>query len=304
MSKKQVPTVGCVGMGFVGTAVVRGFSTFADISTYDIDPHRCANTLAETLNNQFVFVCLPTPMESPEGGDCDLSIVEGFFDEAHALILSETHAFSHDPIFILKSTVPIGTTQTLNNKYIDDIVIVHNPEFLTARCSLIDFITPARNVVGGDCDSAVFEVAELMRDRFPGIPCFEMTSQESEFVKYMANCFFATKVTFFNEMKLLSDRMEMNWDQVLEGVLADGRIAKSHYQVPGHDGQMGYGGTCFPKDINALIKTMEKEGLDPMLLKASWEQNKEVRDDWDWARSKSAVSSPIEAEQNKEEITL
>jgi len=291
---KQLPMVGVIGSGgFVGSAVTRGFSTFADVKTYDIDPKKCANTLPETLNSQFVVVCLPTPMDNPEGGDCDLSIVEGFFDEAHALLVSGI-PFSHDPIFMLKSTVPIGTTRRLNEKYDNDIVIVHNPEFLTARCALIDFITPARNIVGGENEDGVFEVAELLRNRFPGVPCYEMSSQESEFVKYMANCFFATKVIFFNEMRLLADKKKMDWDTVLEGVLSDGRIGKSHYQVPGHDLSRGYGGACFSKDINALIRTMEAEGLDPKVLKAGWEQNKAIREDWDWARMKSAVSAPVE----------
>lgn len=90
-------------------------------------------------------------------------------------------------------------------------------------------------------------------------------------------------------MRLLADKLELSWDNVIEGVLSDGRIAKSHYQVPGHDGDRGVGGFCFPKDINAIIQVFKDQGLDPKVLKAVWEQNKVVRENWDWATNPSAV---------------
>ena len=117
-----------------------------------------------------------------------------------------------------------------------------------------------------------------------------MTSDESEFVKYFANCFFATKVSYFNEMAVFARACGLDWDKVIKGVMSDGRIGISHYQVPGFDGSLGFGGTCFPKDINALIKSFEKAGANPVVLKAAWERNLLVRDNKDWESSKSAVS--------------
>ena len=117
-----------------------------------------------------------------------------------------------------------------------------------------------------------------------------MKSKESEFVKYFANSFFATKVSFFNEMFLLSDKLNLSWDKIVGGVMSDGRIGISHYQVPGHDGDFGFGGTCFPKDINAFIETFENEGIDPVLLKAVWNRNLSIRKNKDWEKSKSAVT--------------
>ena len=117
-----------------------------------------------------------------------------------------------------------------------------------------------------------------------------MTSNESEFVKYFANCFFATKVSYFNEMRVFCDSKGLDWDNIIEGVMSDGRIGISHYQVPGFDGDYGFGGTCFPKDINALIKSFENCGQDPLLLKAAWQRNLLVRQSKDWEKSKSAVS--------------
>ena len=276
-------TIGVVGYGFVGSAVVRGFSLDGEIRIYDRNEEKCTHTFEEVVTSDFVFVCLPTPMEHAEGGRADLSIIEGFFDLA-------SKCARPDSVFIIKSTVPIGTTHLLQKKY--NLKIVHNPEFLTARTALIDFITPARNIVGSYDREARDKLGAFLKERFPGVSCFhDMNSDESEAIKYMANCFFAVKVTFFNEMRMLTDKLGLDWDRVLEGVMADGRIAKSHYQVPGHDGDRGYGGVCFPKDINALISIFEDNDLDPLLLSAAWEQNKNVRSNWDWASNSSAVSN-------------
>ena len=311
MNENRRYIIGVVGMGFVGQAVARGFTPFADVKTYDIDPKKCDTTFEHVIDADFVFVCLPTPMY--DDGECDLSIIKGFFsdvlEDESKLVEYEraqtgapisaltrtrpragTPTRTRDPIFIIKSTVPIGTTRSLVQEFYP-LQIVHSPEFLTARTSLVDFITPARNIVGGH-DEWVKRVRKLYEDRFVGIPVLEMYSEESEMIKYMANCFFAVKVIFFNEMKLLSEKLPSgaNWDIVLQGLLTDGRIGLSHYEVPGHDGQRGFGGTCFPKDINAMIKTMEKCGLDPKLLKAAWEQNKEIRQEHEWNFNPSAVT--------------
>lgn len=121
-----------------------------------------------------------------------------------------------------------------------------------------------------------------------------MGSDESEMVKYIANCFFATKVSFFNEMYLLCEKLNLNWKKMMEGVLSDGRIGTSHFQVPGHDGDMGFGGTCFPKDINSLISIMKDNDIDPVILRAAWDRNLSVRKNRDWEYEKAAVSKPKE----------
>ena len=121
-----------------------------------------------------------------------------------------------------------------------------------------------------------------------------MKSDESEMVKYIANCFFATKVSFFNEMYLLCGKLNLDWDKMMMGVLSDGRIGTSHFQVPGHDGDMGFGGTCFPKDINSLISIMQDNGIDPVILQAAWDRNLSVRKNRDWEYEVAAVSKPKE----------
>tara|TARA_Y100001963_G_C6792625_1_gene456509 strand:+ start:7121 stop:7996 length:876 start_codon:yes stop_codon:yes gene_type:complete len=281
-------TIGIIGNGFVGGALVRGFSTYCDVKVYDVDPKRSMNTLLATLQSDFVFVCLPTPMTDAEGGKANLSILEDFFKSV------ETYGqqIKHNPTYVIKSTVPVGTTKKIasENRMIN---IVHYPEFLTARTADIDYITASRHIIGdveGGMEHAG-KLEDLLRERFPGSRIIKTTSDESEMIKYSANCFFATKVMFFNEMRLLCDELNMEWDTVLEGVISDGRIGQSHHQVPGHDGDYGFGGTCFPKDINAMIRTMEENGVDPLVLKSVWQQNKNVRNNWDWCNSSSAVSN-------------
>jgi UDPglucose 6-dehydrogenase len=109
----------------------------------------------------------------------------------------------------------------------------------------------------------------------------------------------AAKVMVFNEMCTLCDSinnkvmfnpsLSLDYDVIMSGVISDNRIGKSHYEVPGPDGDYGFGGTCFPKDINALISIMEDNDIDPIVLKSIWEQNKNYRRDWDWSDNKSAV---------------
>lgn len=277
--------ISVIGNGFVGGAVAYGFSQLQP-KVYDVDPQRSQCSLKEALEQQYIFVCLPTPMISVEGGKANLSILQGFFES----ISNQTV----DGIFIIKSTVPVGTTKKLQKAF-PQFKFVHNPEFLTAANAKNDFVNADRTVIGGDSTTALQSVLELYWSHFPNIPIHVMTSDESELVKYTANCFLAVKTMFFNEIKLLSETFEADYSKVIAGVTADKRIGASHTRVPGPDGDYGFGGTCFPKDINALIHTIDsmehnqEKGASSAILKAVWERNKQVRSNWDWSTSKSAV---------------
>ena len=102
----------------------------------------------------------------------------------------------------------------------------------------------------------------------------------------MYNCFFATKVSFMNEMKLISDKVCANWDETVEGFILDGRIGHSHLNVPGHDGKLGFGGSCFPKDVQALIAYGKTLGIDLLTLEGAWNTNLNVRPEKDWEELK------------------
>jgi len=275
-------SISTIGAGFVGNAVARGFNVFAEVKVYDINPLLATHTFEEAVNCDFVFLALPTPMTKVEGGECNLSIIEGFFEKVASI------ATVNQSIYVIKSTVPVGTTRAMSEKY-NIRRLVHNPEFLTAKNAVFDFAFPSRNIVGGQDIVSVNKVADLLRSRFPNTLCYTMSSEESEMIKYVSNCFLMTKIVFFNEVYLLAQKMGLNWDMIVKGVTADSRIGTSHCKVPGDDGSMGGGGFCFPKDINAFITTCCEHGVDPIVLKAVWEQNKKVRKVWDWAESKSSV---------------
>tara|TARA_A100001515_G_scaffold74020_1_gene58849 strand:- start:2230 stop:3102 length:873 start_codon:yes stop_codon:yes gene_type:complete len=285
MMNKSKKSVGVIGNGFVGSAVAHGFTTFNEVRVYDSDPKKKTHELKDVLSNSdFIFVCLPTPMTSAEGGKADLSIIHSFFEDA-----LKSNSRRSDQIFIIKSTVPIGTTRDLVEKF--NLRIVHCPEFLTARTAKSDFICSSRNIVGCIDKKAGEDVKQLLSERLPGTPVQVVAPEESELIKYAMNCFFSTKIMFFNMLKELSDGMNLNWDSVIEGVMSDGRVGQSHFQVPGWDGDRGFGGGCFPKDINAMIKTMQDHGVSSNLLQVVWDENKRVRENWDWAEMKSAVSN-------------
>ena len=169
--------------------------------------------------------------------------------------------------------------------------ILFNPEFLTERSANFDFINQSRFVIGNSGQQIGWakseEFAELIRDRFGDCVAIMETSYETaELIKYMSNCFFATKVSFMNEMYQIAEKIDANWDEAVSGFVSDGRIGHSHLDVPGHDGKFGFGGSCFPKDIQAMIDFAETFGLNPSVLKGVWEKNLEVRPEEDWKELK------------------
>jgi UDPglucose 6-dehydrogenase len=261
--------VGVIGNGFVGESQAYAFSPVADVKIFDVNPVKATHTLLEVLSQDFIFVALPTPMK--ENGEQDISYIENFF--------SNIGLYNTDAVFILKSTVLPGTTKQLIDKHKFNIVFC--PEFLTEKTAKLDMLTQSRIVIGGNAQHTE-KVLELFKARF-GQKHYVLTdSTTAEFIKYMANTFLAVKVSVVNEFYRMSEALGADWDKALEGFVSDPRIGNSHTQVPGHDGKLGFGGTCFPKDINALI-TMGKElGVDMNTLEAAWKTNLEVRPEQDW----------------------
>ncbi len=258
--------IGIVGNGFVGNAVHQNFKDKVPCKVYDVDKTRSLNTLGEVIDQDFIFVCLPTPMKS--SGECDLSILDKFFESLPEHIVGT---------FVLKSTVPIGTTE----KYYERHNIIHNPEFLTARNAIQDFANNERNIVGGDMDLCI-DFVHMFEKYFPHIPSIITTSKESEAIKYFSNVFLAYKVAYFNKIYDLCKAAGMDYDVIREGLVADSRIGNSHTQVPGIDNDRGFGGTCFPKDLNSLIVQMESYNLNADMFKEIWKYNQEIRTVIDW----------------------
>ena len=154
--------------------------------------------------------------------------------------------------------------------------ICFSPEFLTEANSFEDFKNQTRIIIGGP-RPATGKVKQMFRKAFPQIPIVKTSTTIAETVKYFINCFLATKVSFANEMKQVCDGLDIDFDKVVEYALYDERIGKSHLSVPGPDRSMGFGGHCFPKDLNAIRFVAQDLSLDPTVLTAVWEKNLEVR---------------------------
>tara|TARA_B100000029_G_scaffold62728_1_gene56234 strand:- start:41 stop:1006 length:966 start_codon:yes stop_codon:yes gene_type:complete len=290
--------IGIVGRGFVGSAVEFGFSPQTgcdvdDLYIYDKDKSRSLHSLEDlVLYSDFIFLSVPTP--SNEDGSINLSYVEDALQRISEITAEIEQEISPVPtdldnIVLIRSTVTPGTTKSLQQKY-QNLRLVFNPEFLTERSANFDFINQTRYILGGD-KKYTNKVADLYRWRFgDSIPVIETNYQTAELIKYMNNCFFATKVSFLNEMKQVSDRCGADWDRAVEGFIRDGRIGHSHMKVPGPDGKFGFGGKCFPKDVSAMIDFGNKLGLDMHTLNGVWDTNCEVRPEKDWEDNDTGVA--------------
>ena len=244
MNKKSV---GVIGNGFVGSAVVNGFALHAEVKVYDKSPELSIDSFESAVNCDYVFICVPTPMGQAGASDLNImdSVISGISREQK----------NKSSINIIKSTVPPGTLEKYVEQY-PKLKFVSNPEFLTERSANLDFINATRIILGGDRGDTS-RVASLYRDRFPYKKIIETNFATSQFIKYMCNCFFATKVSFMNEMFQAAQKLKVNWNDARDGFISDGRIGNSHLDVPGHDGYLGFGGKCFPKDINSFITIFE-----------------------------------------------
>ena len=270
--------VGIIGQGFVGTAVREGLKQFYEIDTFDLDENKRDVDYIEDIidRNDIIFVCLPTPMK--KDGSCDTSIVENTIIELDDLALTRQCS---NRIVIIKSTIPPGTTERLNEEC-KHIQIIFNPEFLTEANFIEDFKTQDRIIIGGPRPAST-KVRQLFYKVFPKAHIIKTSSTIAEMVKYMTNTFLATKVSFANEIFEICERLGIDYDKVTEYATYDERLGKSHWSVPGPDGHYGFGGSCFPKDINALISVAKnKLDLYPNTLIGAWETNLEVRPEEDW----------------------
>ena len=269
--------IGIIGQGFVGTAVKEGLKQFYDIDTFDLDESKRDVDYIEDIidRNNIIFVCLPTPMK--KDGSCDISIVESVIDEIEDVDIS-------GKIVAIKSTIPPGTTNRLNKKC-KNISVIFNPEFLTEANYIEDFRNQNRIILGGP-RPGITKVKRFYSKIFPKTTIVKTGSTIAEMVKYTTNTFLATKVSFANEIKMLSDKLDIDYDKVVEYATYDDRLGKSHWSVPGPDGKLGFGGSCFPKDLNAILDVCRQLGVPAKTLYGAWETNLKVRPEEDWKELK------------------
>lgn len=267
-------TIGLIGCGVVGTAVKEGMSHAFDVLCYDINGESNCDSVEEVVQKVDgpIFICVPSPMRS--NGDCDTSIVEGVVE----LINEEANLQDLTTTIAIKSTVVPGTTRALSEKYIH-CNICFNPEFLTEANAVEDFKNQDRIIIGGSYDilDSVSQCSQCYQKAYPKIPIWETSSTVAEMVKYTTNVHLAVKVGLANELSQICERLEIPYNRVIQLATIDKRLGDSHWSVPGPDGKRGFGGTCFPKDLNALINKAIELGIDPSIMTGSWKKNSEVR---------------------------
>lgn len=317
MKKKSIAVV---GQGFVGGSLTTVFAERGfDVYAYDksgkyakgaLPSHndRCADfpsSIAELIGDNegggtpgfsnVYFVCVPTPMF--EDGSADLSIVESVLDElASWPVVGTTCASGQFRIAVVKSTVPPGSTEKWNKKYESTpLRVVFNPEFLREASALDDMRNQDRIVLGGPRPH-INRVKQLFESAFPNVPIIKTSSTTAEMVKYVTNIHLACKVSLANEFYQICNALDANganidYDKVIEYATLDSRLGKSHWKVPGPmpsddtgEPVMGWAGSCFIKDLNALMCVAKENGVDPKVMRGAWEKNLEVRPQRDWER--------------------
>lgn len=266
--------IGIIGQGFVGSAVYHKFKNYYDVLTYDLDHTKCNSTFDDlALKCEIVFVCLPTPMN--QDGSCNIDIVE---DVLVKLDITGKHTV------VIKSTIPPQTTKLWNYKF-NNLSVVFNPEFLTERNAIKDYENQKRIILGGPKETTTI-LKQIFSKVFPDAYIVKTDSTYAEMVKYLINTFLSVKVSFANEMYELCNELNVDYDKIVEYAIYDERLGHSHWSVPGPDGDFGFGGHCFPKDLSALIYITEQLNTTNNVLKATKQTNNKVRKNRDWEQMK------------------
>jgi UDPglucose 6-dehydrogenase len=217
---------------------------------------------------QILFLALPTP--PGEDGSADLKYVLGVAKSLGSLI-------SEYVVVVDKSTVPVGTAEKVTAAIAEnakvEFDVVSNPEFLREGVAVEDFMKPDRVVIGCGSERAKKLMSELYAPFVrSGNPLIFMDVRSAELTKYAANAFLATKITFMNEISQLCERLDADVDMVRLGIGSDARIGK-RFLFPG----IGYGGSCFPKDVQALVKSSNEVAYDFQILNAVMDVNEKQK---------------------------
>ncbi len=266
--------IGIVGLGYVGKAVQSAFSDNYSIFSYDINQKCSEKSLQAVIEKaDIIFVCVPTPMQ--KDGSCFTDILLNVVKEINDLNLYKD--------VVIKSTIPPCTCDDLQKEN-SNINIIFNPEFMTEENFYRDFMEQERIILAG---KNLNQVEKLYSLNFPKAQIIMLGYKEAELIKYFSNTFLATKVSFANEIYSLCDKLDIDYEKIVNALVLDRRIGNSHLTVPGPDGKLGFGGSCFPKDFAALIHIFKQHNVNSPILNAVWERNNTIdRKEKDWKNLK------------------
>ena len=258
--------IGIIGLGFVGKALKNGLRD--NVDCIEIDP-KLGTNLDDLKNYEpsIVFICLPTPMN--DDGSQNIELVKD--------VINEINKFNQDILIVIKSTILPKYVEEFSNINTN---LVINPEFLRGNFANEDFINSNIIVFGGE-DKSCVKLGNFYEVHTKCI-CKDYVNTDlmsASLLKYTINSFLALKVVFFNELKSVFDNLNSNndWSNFISSLSRDKRIGDSHMSVPGPDGRLGYGGPCFPKDVNALVKYSQEIGAELTLLKKANNINNNIR---------------------------
>ena len=262
---KNIMKLGIVGHGFVGKATDWAFE---GIEKFIVDPlYKTSIDDLKKFDPDIIFVCVPTPM-AEDGSQDNLTLFS---------VVKELSKKCLDSTIVIKSTVIPGMLEDLK---ILNKKIIYNPEFLREKHANEDFMNSKMIILGGDRGEAS-KVSKFYLDYSKCITKQHvfMDLISASFVKYAINTFLATKVLFFNELNDLYSKSSASddWKSIIEIISLDGRIGSSHMNVPGHDGRRGFGGACFPKDTQALLKYAASIGVNLSALETVINKNNLIR---------------------------
>ena len=256
---KQTLTVGIVGHGYVGKAFHKFFT---EAKVYD-PAYPESNTKEDINKCDLAIVAVPTPMK--KDGSCDTSIVE------------ESIKWLKTPVILIKSTVVPGTTEMLKKKYKKRIVF--SPEYVGESKYWTPYNSTIENepfmVVGGDRKDTNYVLRFFKPKGGPMKRYLQTDATTAELTKYIENTFYAVKVTFCNEFFEIAKTFGVDYNELRELWTADPRLSPMHTLV--FEDDRGFGGKCFPKDVNAIVKATEKAGYSPKLIKEVLATNKRFR---------------------------
>ena len=279
----KVLKMGVVGMGFVGSAVASGFENGKTFQMH-VDPAVCPDdfTIRDLVEQEMdvTFLCLPTPQTSEKySNDVNVSIVDD--------VLNQLHGQEYKGLVVIKSSITPGHLRRLVERYSDRALsplrIVYNPEFLTEKNANRDFKNPFCQIIAGDNPEDCDELEHIIRtySQCASSPVYKTDLESASLVKYALNSFYATKVIFMNELHRIHSKSgaKTTWDEFAKMLNSDPRLGSSHLQVPGPDGQFGFGGNCFPKDTKALLHyAMQEHSTDLSVLRSAVVKNVHVRE--------------------------
>jgi len=262
--------IGIIGLGIVGSAVYKGLKDHFEVVGHDKKLE--SDPFESLLEAEVIFACLPTPSQMSQHGEVGFGAGQSL--QAIHTTLHRLDINGYRGIVAIKSTVLPGTCQKIQKNY-PRMTILSNPEFLTSKTACKDFIQQDRVLIGGENLKAVQVLTDIYK-QIGVSTAYVVSWTEAETIKYMHNVFLAVKIATFNEFYDVCRERKVNY-QLCADLTCEitGWINPRHVQVPGPDGNFGYGGKCFPKDIEAFLCKYTHLDLDA--IKGAVGSNKKRR---------------------------